>query len=237
MILKEKIDSIKTQIELAQNRGGFDHPVQLIAVTKTHPFSIIKICYDIGITAIGENQVQEASQKFESFKTMINLKRRFIGHLQSNKVKKCLELFDTIDSVDSVKLAKKISNAALYLGKKVPVLLEINTSGESQKHGFLPNQLTEVESCFEQPNINIEGLMTVGPLTKDKEKIRESFVQLREFKDLINKSSHSTNLTELSIGMSGDYEIAVEEGSTMVRLGTALFGKRKPQTRQQPNNL
>ncbi len=222
MSLKDTIKSIRSKIESAQKRGGFSHPVQLIAVTKTHPFSLIEECYGVGITAIGENRIQEASKKFTSFDSMPHLSRRFIGHLQSNKVNKCLELFDTIDSVDSVKLIKRISNTASHQERKIHVLLEINTSGETQKHGFLPDQLNEIHECFNIPNINIEGLMTVGPLTIDKERIRNSFIQLRELKDTMNQPG----LNELSMGMSGDYEIAAEEGSTMVRLGTALFGVR-----------
>ena len=226
MGLKDTLKSIQSKIESAQERGGFNHPVQLIAVTKTHPFSLIQKYYDSGIISIGENRIQEASQKFESFNNMPNLTRRFIGHLQSNKVNKCLELFDTIDSVDSLKLARKISNAALRLEKTIPVLLEINTSGESQKNGFLSNQIDEIGECFQESNIKIDGLMTVGPRTTDTEKIRESFIQLRELRDLINQSFNQPNMRELSMGMSGDYEIAVEEGSTMVRLGTVLFGRR-----------
>ncbi len=222
MTLKETINLIQTKTESAKKRGGFSHPVQLVAVTKTHPFSLIEECYKAGITALGENRVQEASKKFTSFDSMPHLSRRFIGHLQSNKVNKCLELFDTIDSVDSVKLLKRISNTASHQERKIHVLLEINTSGETQKNGFLPNQLNEIHECFNIPNINIEGLMTVGPLTRDKERIRNSFIQLRELKDTMNQPG----LNELSMGMSGDYEIAVEEGSTMVRLGTALFGMR-----------
>ena len=135
-------------------------------------------------------------------------------------------MFDTIDSVDSLKLARKISNAALRLEKTIPVLLEINTSGESQKNGFSPNQIDEIGECFQESNIKIDGLMTVGPRTTNTEKIRESFIQLRELRDLINQSFNQPNMRELSMGMSGDYEIAVEEGSTMVRLGTVLFGRR-----------
>ena len=226
MGLKDTLKSIQSKIESAQERGGFNHPVQLIAVTKTHPFSLIQKYYDSGIISIGENRIQEASQKFESFNNMPNLTRRFIGHLQSNKVNKCLELFDTIDSVDSLKLARKISNAALRLEKTIPVLLEVNTSGESQKNGFLSNQIDEIGECFQESNIKIDGLMTVGPRTTNTEKIRESFIQLRELRDLINQSFNQPNMRELSMGMSGDYEIAVEEGSTMVRLGTVLFGRR-----------
>ena len=222
MILKDKINLIKSNIESAQKRGGFSHPVQLIAVTKTHPFSLIQECYNVGIEAIGENRIQEASNKFESFDSMPDLIRRFIGHLQSNKVNKCLELFNTVDSVDSVKLAKKLSNLAIRLERTVPIILEINTSGEKQKHGFSPNNLDKIAECFELSNLRIEGFMTVGPLTLDKEKIRRSFIQLRKLKETMNQPG----LNELSMGMSGDYEIAVEEGSTMVRLGTALFGAR-----------
>jgi hypothetical protein len=222
MSLKDTIKLIRSKIESAQKRGGFSHPVQLIAVTKTHPFSLIQKCYDAGITAIGENRIQEASKKFGSFDSMPDLSRRFIGHLQSNKVNKCLELFDTIDSIDSVKLLKRISNTALQQEGTIHVLLEINTSGENQKYGFSPDELDKMAECFELPNLKIDGLMTVGPLTSDKEKIRSSFIQLRELKNIMNQPG----LNELSMGMSGDYEIAVEEGSTMVRLGTALFGVR-----------
>ena len=228
MSLKDTIKTIQSKIESAQKRGGFSHPVQLIAVTKTHPFSLIKECSDAGITAIGENRIQEASKKFASFDSMPDLSRRFIGHLQSNKVNKCLDLFDTIDSVDSVKLLKRISNTTLQQERTIHVLLEINTSGETQKHGFLPDQLNEIRECFNLPNISIEGLMTVGPFTADKEKIRDSFKQLRALRKRINQSVIQSDMLELSMGMSGDYEIAVEEGSTMIRLGTALFGKRTP---------
>jgi len=159
---------------------------------------------------------------------MPDISRRFIGHLQSNKVNKCLEIFDTIDSVDSLKLAKRISNAALGLKKTVPVLLEINTSGEAHKHGFLSNQLDDIIECFNEKNIKIEGLMTIGPNTTEEKKTRDSFIQLRKMRDSIGELVNQPTLRELSMGMSGDFEIAVEEGSTMIRLGTALFGKRTP---------
>ena len=140
MSLKNKLDSIQKRIGFAQKRGGFDHPVQLVAVTKTRPFITIQDCYRSQITAIGENRIQEAAEKFRSFADMPGLVRRFIGHLQSNKVNKCLELFETVDSVDSVKLARRISNRAAVLGKTVPILLEVNTSGEPQKGGLVPTR-------------------------------------------------------------------------------------------------
>ena len=226
MNLIAKIISIESRIESAQKKSGFNHPVQIIAVTKTHPFQTIKEAYHAGITSIGENRVQEASQKFKSFEHMPNITKRFIGHLQTNKVKKCITLFDTIDSVDSLKLAKKISQVAETVNRTISVLLEINTSGERQKYGFSPDHTENIMSCFNEKNIKIKGLMTLAPLTTDKGRLRNSFFQLRELQDRIKRFLKTEQMTELSMGMSGDYEIAVEEGSTMIRLGTKLFGKR-----------
>ena len=227
MSLKKKLDLIQKRIGFAQKRGGFDHPVQLIAVTKTRPFTTIQDCYHFQITAIGENRIQEAAEKFRSFADMPGLVRRFIGHLQSNKVNKCLELFDTIDSVDSVKLARRISNRAAALGKTVPVLLEVNTSGEPQKGGFDPDQEEDMLTCIKENNIQVEGLMTIGPYTQDQKAIRKSFSALRLLSQSLNAQAGGKILKELSMGMSGDYELAAEEGSTMVRLGTGLFGPRE----------
>ena len=226
MSLINAIERIQHKIESAQKRGGYSHPVQLIAVTKTHPFSLIQKCYEAGIEAIGENRIQEATQKFESFELMPALTKRFIGHLQTNKINNCLELFDTIDSVDSIRLAQKISSRVKALNKTLPTLLEVNTSGEAQKHGFTPKQRNEILSCLEEPKLRVTGLMTVGPRTKNKKQIRKAFVELRNLRDSINQELGNAALKDLSMGMSGDYEIAAEEGSTMVRIGTALFGKR-----------
>tara|TARA_B110000438_G_C15650944_1_gene579554 strand:- start:104 stop:793 length:690 start_codon:yes stop_codon:yes gene_type:complete len=226
MILSEKLAFIKKKIKTAQEKSVYKKPVKIIAVTKTHPLSLIKETYNSSVFSIGENKVQEAENKFKSFEDMPKIERRFIGHLQSNKVRKCLSLFDTIDTIDSQKLAKKISNIATETDKKVTGLLEINTSEEKQKNGFLLSQTNEIENCLGLPNLNILGLMTVGPNTRDIDKLRSSFRKLRELKELINLKSKKTNLSELSMGMSGDYEIAVEEGSTMIRLGTILFGNR-----------
>ena len=227
MNLKEKLYQIRNNILYAQERHGFDHPVEIVAVTKTRPFNYIKECYRVHISAIGENRIQEAVEKFQPFSEMPELIRRFIGHLQSNKVNKCIELFDTVDSVDSIKLARKISNRAASLGKTVPVLLEVNTSKEPQKGGFNPDMVDDMLSCINEKNIQVKGLMTVGPNTRDEDKKRQSFIDLRELSYYLNQQSGERKLKELSMGMSGDYELAVEEGSTMVRLGTALFGPRK----------
>jgi len=227
MNLSQKLELIQNRIESAKKRGGYGRPVQLIAVTKTRPFSVIEECYKSGITEIGENRVQEAEQKFESFEEFPNLTKRFIGHLQSNKVNKCLDLFDTIDSVDSIKLAKKISGKAAQRGKIIPVLLEVNTSGESQKNGFSPDNIDDMLSSIVLENINVIGLMTVGPLSREEKETRKAFTSLRKLQTRLNNEIGSERIEELSMGMSGDFEIGIEEGSTMVRIGTALLGSRE----------
>ena len=227
MNFDEKLISINKKIELAQSKSVHKTPIKIIAVTKTHPFSFIEKSYNSNIYNIGENKVQEAEKKFESFEKMPKIERRFIGHLQSNKVRKCVSLFDTIDTIDSVKLARKVSNIAKETNKNLTGLIEINTSGENQKKGFLLTELDEIQDCLNLPNLKIVGLMTIGPNTKDIKRVRDAFKNLRELKDLINLKNKNIDLSELSMGMSGDYEIAIEEGSTMIRLGTALFGVRR----------
>ena len=226
MNLKEKLLNIQDRINSAIYRSGETRAVELVAVTKTHPFKTIEESFQCGIQSIGENRVQEAEQKFKSFKDMPGITRRFIGHLQTNKVNKCLSLFDTIDSIDSLRLAKKIDNQSKKLNKKTTTLLEVNTSGEAQKQGFSPTNIEDMVSAINLKNIVVEGIMTIGPSTKNKQETREAFVTLRKLKETINAELGVVRLTHLSMGMSGDFEVGIEEGSTMVRLGTALFGSR-----------
>ena len=227
MSLEQNLKDVLNKIKKEKEKSSFQQDVQLIAVTKTRPISIIKECCNLGVRNIGENRVQEAAEKFIHFDGFEKTKKRFIGHLQTNKVNKCLNLFDTIDSVDSYRLASKIDTSARNKNIKIECLLEINTSGEKQKHGFKPEINKELLSCFNLKNLKIVGLMTVGPNTQDKNKIRKSFSLLREIKENINENISTNVLTELSMGMSGDYDIGIQEGSTMVRVGTGLFGKRE----------
>ena len=213
-------------VQAARERGGYKQKIEIVAVTKTHPFSVIEKVYKEGLFSFGENRVQEAENKFKSFDNLPGVNRRFIGHLQSNKVKKCLNLFDTIDSVHTVKLLKKISTVSKTMGKTPPVLLQVNVSGDPQKNGFLPDQLEDLLFCFEVENVKIKGLMAVGPNTENIDRVRDSFVLLRNLKTTINKHLDKNQITELSMGMSGDFVTAIEEGSTMIRLGTVLFGSR-----------
>lgn len=229
MRIKENVESVKKRIANAQVWSDNKTPVKIVAVTKTHPASIIIETLQAGIDIIGENRVQEAESKFpEIAETLPKITKRLVGHLQSNKINKALNLFDTIDSVDTLKLAGKIGSKMVSLNRVMPILLEINTSGESAKFGFNPNNIDEMLACFEVQGIEVQGLMTIGPLTSDDQKIRAAFISLRELHNSI-KSQLTKNVakfTELSMGMSGDFEIAVEEGATMVRLGTVLFGQR-----------
>lgn len=229
MKIKENVESVKERIVTAQLRSDNKAPITIVAVTKTHPASIILEARQAGLDTIGENRVQEAEDKFSKIAEILpNITKRLVGHLQSNKINKALNLFDTIDSVDSLKLASKIGKKAVSLNRTIPILLEVNTSGESAKFGFIPDNIDEMLACFEIQGIEIQGLMTIGPLTSDIKRIRRAFITLRELRNSIKNQliKNVDKFTELSMGMSGDFEIAVEEGATMVRLGTVLFGQR-----------
>ena len=226
MILEQNLKKVLDKIETAKNKSTWGQQVELIAATKTRNILKVEELYHLGVKTIGENRVQEAESKFLQFPGFENIKKRFIGHLQSNKANKCLNLFDTIDSIDSLKLAKKLNKSLNKTGEKIECLIEINTSGEPQKHGFQPQITDEIISCFDHKHLNIVGLMTVGPNTKNESIKKNAFVLLRELKNQINKEVGFQTLKELSMGMTNDYELAIQEGSTMVRVGTGLFGAR-----------
>ena len=200
--------------------------VKLVAVTKTRSIKEIKEAISYGITSIGENRIQEAEKKLHDIN--VSAEKRFIGKLQSNKIKKAIALFDTIDSVHSYRLAEKISKQCKTTQKEQRVLLQVNTGEEESKNGFLKSEKKEITKCFSLPGLRIEGLMTVGPNTQNKTKIKKAFGELRSLFLKINKElPKSRQMSELSMGMSDDLLIAIQEGATMVRVGTAIFGKRK----------
>ena len=225
MTIKENLKTIQERIE--KSKQSKNQKVEIVAVTKTQPFSVIQECYEDGIFAIGENKIQEAIEKLFNNQKMPPIKKRFIGHLQTNKVNKCIELFNTIDSVDSIKLSKKINTRAHQTNLNVPVLLEVNTAREPQKHGFLPEEIDKMLECFSHKYLKIKGLMTIAPTGQNEKEIRKSFKLLRETQNTLNKQKPNEydEIKELSMGMSNDFEIAVEEGATQVRIGTALVGK------------
>ncbi|MEG8947627.1 YggS family pyridoxal phosphate-dependent enzyme [Rosettibacter firmus] len=220
--LKRLEEQISKKCELAGRRRT---EITLIAVTKTQPIEIIKQVIDTGLKDLGENKAQELRDKAEILHDNVNW--HFIGHLQTNKVKYVIKSAKVIHSVDSIKLAEEINKKALQIGKKQDILLEIKTSNEATKHGLSDEEeiFKLAEYCKDSSNLNLIGLMTMAPFTDDAELIRKSFVQLRKLKEKMNNSGF--NLTELSMGMTNDFEIAIEEGSTMLRIGTAIFGQRK----------
>ena len=226
MILEQNLKKVLDKINNAKNKSNWGQQVELIAATKTRNISTIKELYNLGVKTIGENRIQEAEKKFLEFPGFENIKKRFIGHLQSNKTNKCLKLFDSIDGIDSLKLAKKVNKALSNKHQNIECLIQINTSGEPQKQGFQPQITDDLISCFELSSLKIVGLMTVGPNTKNISTKKSAFVLLRKLKNQINNELGLHIITELSMGMTSDYELAIQEGSTMVRIGTALFGSR-----------
>lgn len=199
---------------------------QVIAVTKTHPVEMVRLALKYGLNHIGESRVQEAEKKFEQLSGEIYT-RHLIGHLQENKANKAAALFDWIQSMDSQMLAEKLSRKAVELGKKLQVLIEVNTSGESAKSGVREEEAGELAGkILELPGLNLRGLMTIGPVTIEEKATREAFRSLYRLRESLRREYPSTDLDTLSMGMSSDFEWAIEEGSTMLRLGSILFGER-----------
>tara|TARA_Y100000996_G_scaffold229339_1_gene180465 strand:+ start:153 stop:815 length:663 start_codon:yes stop_codon:yes gene_type:complete len=199
--------------------------INIVVVTKTRSPEEVAEAISAGAKSIGENRVQEAEQKFPKIKNIEKAEKRLIGRLQTNKAKKAVKIFDTIDSVNSLKLSQKISKAAENIGKRQRVLLQINSSGENRKAGFSLNNKKEILECINMPGIKVEGLMTMGPNTKDVDLIAKSFQKTKKLFDELN-GLEGIKMKTLSMGMSGDYLTAVREGSTSIRVGTAIFGPR-----------
>ena len=221
----QNLKKVRSQIDLKKEPG---QEVRLVAVTKTRTPEQISAAIEAGVLSVGENRVQEAESKFPKITQIKKVEKRLIGQLQSNKIKKAINLFDTIDSVDSEKLAKKISKAAAAIKKTQRVLIQINTSEEKTKGGFRGENIEEVLLCFQHNNIKIDGLMTIGPTKPDQNKRQKAFKSLKDLFIKINKRlPQEKQMTEISMGMSGDFGLGIENGSTMVRVGTAIFGKRE----------
>ncbi|MFH0931793.1 MAG: YggS family pyridoxal phosphate-dependent enzyme [Candidatus Zixiibacteriota bacterium] len=201
--------------------------ITLVAVTKTVEPEKVNFAIDAGIKIIGENRIQEAEEKFK-FITK-DVEKHLVGHLQTNKVKKALALFDIIQSLDSLHLAQEISKRAKEKGKFAEVLIEVNTSDEPSKYGVKPDEVSGfVEEVSKLENMKIKGLMTVGLFTDDLEKVRPCFIKLRKiFESLKNLRKENVEMKYLSMGMSSDFEVAIEEGANMIRVGTAIFGPRE----------
>ena len=212
-------------------RAGRDAAtVTLMAVSKTHPPESIRAAVECGQLLFGENKVQEAKAKIPLCPG--KARWQFIGHLQSNKARDAVELFEMIQGVDSLHLAREISKRAEQAGKTLPILLEVNVAGEASKFGYQPARLlAELNELNALPRIEVHGLMAIPPFTPVPEKSRPYFQKLRELKREC-ENLLGAPLPQLSMGMSGDFEVAIEEGSTLVRIGTALFGERQSRLRR-----
>ena len=227
-MISENLKCLKQSIVKAAKRVGRDpSEIKLLAVTKEQSDEIVTEAIQAGMTLLGENKVQEASGKIEVLGRN-GLEWHFIGRLQKNKVKFIFDLFDLIHSVDSFPLAEAIHKKALKIGSCMPILLQINISGEKSKLGINPLNLPEeIKKIAKLEGVKVCGLMTIPPFNSNPENSRSYYVRLRELRDTCsNLNIPRINLNELSMGMSNDYEVAIEEGATMVRVGTGLFGPR-----------
>ena len=231
MTIASNLSLLHQRIARATRRAGRDpSDVKLMAVTKTAAPERIIEAYAAGQRLFGENRVQEFAEKAPALASRQGAEFHMIGHLQSNKAAKAVELFRAVDSLDSVKLGERLNAAAVRLGKTLSVLIEINVGGEEAKSGVAPGS-PELENILASAprweHLRIRGLMTVPPFTEDPEGARLYFRRLRDLRDrLAARSLPPINLQELSMGMSHDFEVAIEEGSTCVRIGTAIFGER-----------
>jgi pyridoxal phosphate enzyme (YggS family) len=223
--IAENLERVREQIAQAAakaNRGAGD--VELVAISKTHDAGKVREAVEAGQTLFGESRVQEARVKIPELPS--NLRWHFVGHLQKNKIRHALPLFELIHSVDSLALAQDINRIADEDGLHPRVLLEANVAGEGSKFGFTPEKLREdLENLLALPRLSILGLMTIPPIAEEAEASRKYFVQLRELRDRLQTEFH-VDLAQLSMGMTQDFAVAVEEGATLVRVGTAIFGER-----------
>jgi hypothetical protein len=231
MSVAENIAMVRERIHAAARRACRNvDEITLMAVSKTVPPDLIRAAYMAGVRVFGENRVQEFAEKVDALQDLREAQWHMIGHLQTNKAAKAAELFAAVDSIDSLRLAQKLNSAAQQSGKKLAVLIEINVGGEAAKTGVAPES-RELENILQAApsldHLEVCGLMTIPPFTDNPQKARPYFLKLRELqKQISTRQLPRVNLHVLSMGMSHDFEIAVEEGSTCVRVGTGIFGER-----------
>lgn len=217
-----------TEIGLARVRDSLPPHVTLVAVTKGRTLGQIACAIELGCRDLGENRVDEAAEKIPEFADVEGLRWHMIGHLQRNKAKRAAELFDMVQSVDSLRLAEALDRNCLALEKRMPLLIEVNIGGEGQKHGVAPDEaLALVKQVAQLPSLQLRGLMAMAPFIP-AEQTRPYFKRMRALFDDIAAGLKSPDFTVLSMGMTSDYRIAVEEGSTMVRIGRAIFEPSEP---------
>jgi len=225
--LQANIDAVRASIEQAALRARRDPAdVTLVAVSKTMPVQLVQMAYNLGVTDFGENRVQEALPKIEAFHPR-DARWHMIGHVQSNKAKRVAGSFALVQSVDSLRLAEALNQRAGELGMRQPVLLQVNVAGEASKEGISPDEALELaRQVIALPSLLVEGLMAIAPLVENPEEARPVFRQLRLLRDHLREEAPQAAWQHLSMGMTGDYRVAVEEGATIVRVGRAIFGER-----------
>ena len=226
-MLAANIAAVRASIAAAAQRVGRDvDEITLVAVSKTKPVEMVKIAYNLGITDFGENRVQDALPKIADFHPA-GLRWHMIGHVQSNKVNKIVGQFDSVQSVDSLHLAQLLQQHAEALGIRLPILLQVNVSGEESKEGIALADAPEVaRQILAFPQLEVQGLMTIAPLAKELEEVRPVFRGLRVLRDRLRDELPQYTWQHLSMGMTDDYTLAIEEGATIVRIGRAVFGER-----------
>jgi PLP dependent protein len=223
--LPDRLREVRERIDSAVRRGGHGQTVTIVAVTKTHGPEAVEAAWNAGLTDVGENRVQEALPKMDALAALsVPVRWHLIGHLQRNKVK-ALPRFDLLHSLDSSRLADAVGELGVSSGRAIPALMQVNVVGEETKGGFARPQWTaEAERLRDNMGVELRGVMTMAPFDADEATLRTVFAGARAARDMLRAAGHSA--TELSMGMSNDYEIAVEEGATFVRIGTVLFGAR-----------
>jgi PLP dependent protein len=229
--IAENLERVREQIAQGAAKVGRDvDEIELVAITKMHPAQKVRQAIEAGQILFGESRVQEARAKIPELPS--HLRWHFVGHLQKNKIRHALPLFEMIHSVDSLALAQEMNRIAQDEGFHPRVLLEVNVAGEGSKFGFAADKLREqIEALLALPRLSILGLMCLPPIAKEAEASRKYFVQLRELRDRLQTEFH-VDLSQLSMGMTQDYAVAVEEGATLVRVGTAIFGERMRSKRE-----
>jgi pyridoxal phosphate enzyme (YggS family) len=229
--IAENLERVREQIAQAATKAGRAvENIELVAISKTHEAAKVREAFEAEQTLFGESRVQEARVKIPELPS--NLRWHFVGHLQKNKIRHALPLFELIHSVDSLALAQDVNRIADEDGLHPRVLLEVNVAGEGSKFGFTPEKLREdLENLLALSRLSILGLMTIPPIADEAEASRKYFVQLRELRDQLQMEFH-VDLAQLSMGMTRDFAVAVEEGATLVRVGTAIFGERSKPKRE-----
>ncbi len=223
-----RLEEIKKRVKDVCRRSGRDPArVTVVAVSKKKPASMVRELYECGHRVFGENYVQEGVEKVKALSDLSGIKWHFIGHLQRNKAKLAVLNFDWVQTVDSVRLAQSLNRHAAEQGKILNVLVQVNIGGEESKFGLMPETVPEfLDQVSSLSNIFVRGLMTIHPFSASKEAARKWFRQMAALRAELAKTFPQLDLSELSMGMSNDFDVAIEEGATIVRIGTALFGPR-----------